>query len=362
MIRMKNSLLIVGTACVALGLGSCSKSSSTTDSEEGNWVKRGQFDGDARTAAVSFVINNVPYVGTGFNSAVTTDRANVVVNRTYKDFWKLNLSSDVNGNSYWTQVAEFPGTYRSGAVGFNIGNKGYVGMGLASDRLTYLNDFYEFNGSAWTKRPDVPLSGRVEAVGFGIKNKGYITTGFGDGTTQKDIAAYDTTTKTWSTGNIPTLGGDKRRGAIVMLHNDVAYVLGGTSSSATSLDMFAFDGTSWSQKASLFNEKDDSFDDEYGSSTSSNIARSYGVGLVIGNYGYVTTGQGQNGGFNNQTWRYDFATDRWVVRTSYERAGRIRAVGFTVNNRAFIGLGENGATALENFDEFRPDETYNSND
>jgi hypothetical protein len=358
MIRMKNSLLIVGTACFALALGSCSKSSSTPDTEEGNWVRRGQFDGAARTGAVSFVINDTAYVGTGYNKDAPNE-TNKVLNGYLKDFWKFNIPADVNGNYYWTQVTAFPGEYRAQAVGFNIGNKGYVGTGVKSDGTNFLKDFWEFDGKVWTSRADFPNSARVDAVGFGINGKGYITTGY-DGTgTLKDIAQFDPTGNTWTTTGIPTLGGDKRRGAIALVYNNKAYVVTGYSSNSATTDMFEFDGTNWKEKERIVNVKDDSFDDDY-----TDIAREFGVGFVIGDFGYIATGD--NGSSNVKTWRYDFKADRWTRRTAYEtssRASRSRAVGFTVKGRGYLGLGQSGSSSfLENFDEFKPNETYNAND
>jgi N-acetylneuraminic acid mutarotase len=355
MIRMKNSLLIVGTACVALALGSCNKDSSTPDTEEGNWVRRGQFDPAARTAAVSFVINDTAYVGTGYNKDLL-DNPGTVVKGCMKDFWKFNIPATETGNYYWSQVATLPGDYRSQAVGFNVGNKGFVGTGLNSDG-TYLKDFWEFNGSTWTSRADFPLTARIDAVGFGLNGKGYITTGY-DGSTLKDIAAFDTLSKTWTSTGIPTLGGDKRRGAIAMVYANKAYIVTGYSSSAPTYDMFAFNGTNWEEKERIQNVKDDSFDDDY-----TDINREYGVGFVIGDYGYISTGD--NGSANTKTWRYDVKADRWTRRTAYEstRSSRSRAVGFTVKGRGFVGLGQSGSSFfLENFDEFKPNETYNAND
>lgn len=362
MIRMKNSLLIAGSACVVLALSSCSKSSSTPDSEEGNWVRRGQFDGASRSGAVSFVINDTAYVGTGYNKDAK-DGAGLIENGYMKDFWKFNIPTETNGNYYWTQVAVFPGRHRTRAVGFNIGNKGYIGTGQGSASVNdFLNDFWEFDGKAWTQRANCPLSSRADAVGFGINGKGYITTGTDGNSYQKDIAMFDPTSLTWTSSGIPTLGGDKRIGATVMVHNNIAYIVGGNSSSGVSTDMFSFNGTNWTEKERIFNAKDDSFDDDYGSAgASTGINRYFGVSFVIGDYGYVTTGT--VGALNNQTWRYEFATDRWVLRTPYERTGRSRAVGFSVKGRGFVGLGESSSTTfLDNFDEFLPNETYSSTD
>jgi len=80
-----------------------------------------------------------------------------------------------------------------------------------------------------------------------------------------------------------------------------------------------------------------------------------------GDRGYITTGLGQ-GSLTNTTWAYNFATDLWNEKTSYERAVRSGAIGFAVNNLGFAGLGNNGATIYSNIDEWFPDESCNSKD
>ena len=54
-------------------------------------------------------------------------------NEYFADFWEYDPSTNV-----WTQKADFGGGARSGAVGFSIGSKGYIGTGGA-------NDFWEYD-------------------------------------------------------------------------------------------------------------------------------------------------------------------------------------------------------------------------
>src|SRR5215213_11154813 len=79
----------------------------------------------------------------------------------------------------WTPKAAFSGTARSGAVGFSIGNSGYIGTGrTAAD--SYRNDFWEYNpaGDTWTQKADFAGTARRWAIGFSIGNYGYIGTGY----------------------------------------------------------------------------------------------------------------------------------------------------------------------------------------
>jgi hypothetical protein len=46
----------------------------------------------------------------------------------------------------WTQKADFGGTVRIGTVGFSIGSKGYIGMGMAF--VSPKKDFWEYDPAA----------------------------------------------------------------------------------------------------------------------------------------------------------------------------------------------------------------------
>src|SRR5207302_377714 len=62
-----------------------------------------------------FVINNSAYLGMGNDTNKTS---------VYNDFWQYNTTTDS-----WTQIADFPGRGRHGAVGFSICTNGYLGLG-----------------------------------------------------------------------------------------------------------------------------------------------------------------------------------------------------------------------------------------
>ncbi len=58
-----------------------------------------------------------------------------------KDFWEWDQATNV-----WTQKANFGGTARIGAVGFSIGNKGYIGTGMNGNGQPYaFMDLWEYD-------------------------------------------------------------------------------------------------------------------------------------------------------------------------------------------------------------------------
>jgi len=55
----------------------------------------------------------------------------------------------------WVPKATFSGTARSGAVGFSVGNMGYIGTGRTAAN-SYTGDFWEYDpvANSWTQKAD----------------------------------------------------------------------------------------------------------------------------------------------------------------------------------------------------------------
>src|SRR5205085_3691800 len=96
----------------------------------------------------------------------------------------------------WMQLNNFSGVVRSQAVGFSIGNKGYIGGGVSG---TYLTDFWEFDPTTgvWSQKASLAQLAKVNSTGFSILNKGYVGTGWNFGPT-KDFWEYDPSLNTWT--------------------------------------------------------------------------------------------------------------------------------------------------------------------
>jgi hypothetical protein len=95
------------------------------DPDSDAWTKKTNFPGPARRLAVSFVIGEFAYFGTGTGSIE------------YNDFWRYDPIADS-----WSQISGMPNSRNSG-VAFVINNKAYVGYGDNYGRNT--SDFYEFD-------------------------------------------------------------------------------------------------------------------------------------------------------------------------------------------------------------------------
>src|SRR5205809_3893463 len=84
------------------------------------WVRRTDFGGYNRTGAAGFSIGTKGYLGTGNRGFFTQARL--------KDFWEYDSFTKA-----WRQMPDFGGGAREGAIGFSIGGKGYIGLGVSSD-------------------------------------------------------------------------------------------------------------------------------------------------------------------------------------------------------------------------------------
>src|SRR5438128_1102984 len=90
----------------------------------------------------------------------------------------------------WSIVPQSGITPRFYAVGFSIGNKGYIGTGYDGN---FTKDFWEYDPfiNSWTQKADFGGTGRLFALGFSIQNKGYIGTGLDERGRTNDFWEYD---------------------------------------------------------------------------------------------------------------------------------------------------------------------------
>lgn len=325
--------------CILISIAFTSCNGDDGDSTNGNWINRSAFDGPARSSTVSFVIDNLAYIATGY-----TGEDNGYLN----DLWVYNPAGD-----FWEQKANFIGIGRSSASGFELNGKGYVGLGY--DGTNRLKDFYQYDPSTntWSQKADYAGTARYGAIGFQVGDKAYIGTGY-DGNYQKDIYQYipgatDSDLGTWVTNN--GYGGNKRRDATVFIINNKAYLGTGSNNGLYETDFWEFDPTTevWTRKRDL------DYKDSY------NIARSNASGFTINGYGYIACGV--NTGAINSVWEYDPNNDTWDEKTSYEGSVRYDATAFSIqSSRGYVVLGRTGSSFFDDLWEFMPFEKYDDED
>ena len=304
----------------------------------GNWVEMSDFEGVPRSDAVSFVVNDLAYVGLGYDG-----------DERLSDFWSYDPVKDT-----WKQIADFPGTARNGAVAFAAGNKAYVGTGY--DGTNKLNDFWEYNPATdqWSQIADFPGSARYGAIAIGLDDKGYVGTGY-DGNYLKDFWEYNPAGNTWT--QKVSVGGSKRKDATCFVINGLIYVAGGVDNGVYEEDFWAYDpdSDSWTGLRDIANTTDDDYDDDY-----LNITRINTVGLAANGKAWIMTG-GQNT-IGSTVWEYDPDTDLWEEKTGIEGSARMDAVGFVLNENCYVTTGRSSSYYFDDLWRFEPDEEYDEYD
>jgi PKD repeat protein/N-acetylneuraminic acid mutarotase len=298
------------------------------------WTQKADYGGIERREVVGFAINGKGYIVTGekYEGWYICE----------KDFWEYDPENDV-----WTQKADFAGVGRYAAIGFAIGDKGYVGWGLTSP-FSYVNDFWEYdvNTNSWTQKADLgPNANREGGVGFSIGEKGYIGSGvnhdLGYGYTLNDFWEYDPQSDTWT--QMADFAGESRAGAVGFCIGEMGYI--GTENrdgyQVLYNDFWEYDPALdlWTQKA------------DFGGNPRTNAAS-----FVIGKTGYVGTGIiSSNENSSDDFWAYDQNTNTWKQLEDFEGMERCFAVGFSIGVKGYFGTGWfNDNNHFKDFWEFDP--------
>src|ERR1700722_7170712 len=227
---MKQFNIALSTLVLTAGIFSCHKS-NTTSAPAGAWVSRASLGSvPVFGGAASFTVNNVAYVGTGLNPLTPGQKLTALYKYTPAS---IPATTDGFDSAYgtWTQMQAFPGQPRSNAVGFNIGNSGYLGSGLANDGTTALADFYAYNPNAntWSQINSIQNESRsyprFDAVAFSFDTTAYVLTGTDGNNYFGDVWRYSPTADTWI--QQPNYPGNARSGAISFVYKNQGYIVTG---------------------------------------------------------------------------------------------------------------------------------------
>lgn len=279
---------------------------------------------DSVSGAVGFAINDKGYIGMGWNPGAT------------KAFWEYDPSAN-----QWLEKTSFPGPFLGHAVGFTIDDKGYIGTGLSGGVMLFQNDFWQYDpvGDSWTQKSNFGGKPRSEATGFSLNGKGYIGTGWNQNSGFiKDFWEYDPENDHWTQkADFP---GSPRIGAIGFSLNGKGYIGLGHDSIGYKKDFWEYDPATdnWLQKSDFPSEP-----------------RGRAVAFVINYACFLGSGQGANG-LLNDFWKYNPATDTWTQVADVGILPRHFSVGFTLDDKGYVGTGGNGgAPYYTDFWEYFPD-------
>ena len=226
----------------------------------------------------------------------------------------------------WIQKADFPSTGRQWPIGFSIGNKGYMGMGL--DGPGYANDLWEYDpiSNSWTQKANLGVSGRYGAVSFVIGNKAYVGLGYG-GSYKNDLWEYNPASNTWA--QKANFGGTARYCATGFAIGNKGYIGCGYDGGVRK-DFWEYDPSSntWIQKTNF-----------------PGAARNAAAGFSLGNKGYLGTGYDMNSTWFRDFWQYDPSTNTWLQKANFGGVIRSSCASFVLNGKGYFGEGEHGGLA-----------------
>ena len=288
------------------------------------------FPGGGRYSTVGFAIGSKAYIGLGISDS----------DFPANDFWEWDPTTE-----FWTKMAYFPGYGGGYAGGFSIGTKGYV-MTISNWWDGYItNELWEFDPATniWTQKASLPTTpARGYAVGFSIGTKGYVGIGHmeqynGLDEYYNDFWEWDQATDVWAKkANFP---GNARQGAVSFAIGNKGYI--GTGWNGTALtDEF----WEWDQATNVWIKKADF----------AGGPRMSAFGFSIGSKGYIGTG-GDMTSLTKDIWEWNQITNAWTRVADYPGGPRAGALGVSVGNRAYIGTGSDSETAyLRDFWEYDP--------
>jgi N-acetylneuraminic acid mutarotase len=337
--RKQISTLLLSILLVFVA-GSCSEDTSS-DEDLGNWVQSPYYEGQPRSGSVSFVIGDKAYVGLGYDG-----------DDYFTDFFAYDPERGV-----WDDVAEFPGDARERAVAFSLNGKGYVGLGYNRDLDTEeLKDFWEYDPQTDTWTPIANFSGtaRYNAVAFSIGDLGYVGTGYDGNYYRSDFFSYNPDNNTWT--EVANFPGGKREEAVAVVHEDKAYFCTGRNNGIYAADIWVFDPNA----TKVWNEVTPDDDEDYYDEFATAVKRHDACAFVLHDRIYITTGS--TGSATQSVYEFNPVSGYWDSKTAFEGSERYRGVAFTINNRAFVGLGQNSSRRWDDFWEFFPEDEYEDAD
>ncbi|MDP4220245.1 MAG: kelch repeat-containing protein [Bacteroidota bacterium] len=281
----------------------------------------------------------------------------------------LCILAKTSGAQSWGSIPYPPGTGNDGALAFSIAEKFYYGGGKSGKEL------YEYypRERTWTKKFDLPgvMTNRLNGIGFSIGMKGYVGLGLdtvlGSCDRKKDLWEYDAVLDSWSRkADFPDV---TIEGNGVFVLNGKAYIGGGDFVNPS---FYQYDPASdkWTKKEdipaaprgfpAMFSigsygywmggeTLDSSFNDFYRYDPSTNawtalpvfpgLGRAKGVAFAIKGKGYLMLGEHKHDQYFYQVFSYDTSMRTWSQIEFFPSQIRTGAVATVIGDTAYIGTG-----------------------
>ena len=151
----------------------------------GQWVQSVSIGGSKRRNAVTFTINRKGYLCTGIDNGIYED-----------DFWAYDPDTEL-----WTRLRDISDSSDENfdddyiivgvdKVAFSVNEKGYVASGGTGGVGGSIWE-YDPITDLWEEKTYMEGASRIDAVGFGIGNRGYIATGRNTSSYFDDLWGFD---------------------------------------------------------------------------------------------------------------------------------------------------------------------------
>lgn len=252
------------------------------------------------------------------NKIGTANAHNVLVSCNGKIYSGIGNTNDNAWAEYnpttntWTAKTSMPGTGRHLCVGFSIGTKVYVGLGVYAS-APHPTDFYQYETSTdtWTNLGAWPSNGISGGFAWTINGKAYV--GGADLNGAKGLYEFNPANNTW-TAKAPCPTFIQYTAAFTV--NNKGYYSCGWNGSQDRAETFEYDPSNdtWVQKANA------------------PAARRQLAGFAINNMGFIACGYN----YTQDVYKYDPFTNIWSVETSFPGGLAHECRATTIGNVAYF--------------------------
>jgi N-acetylneuraminic acid mutarotase len=276
------------------------------------WQKMASLPGPGRNHAIGLSHGTNGYVLTGEGPSLM------------KDFYEYNSMANT-----WVKLPDYPGPARSYGIGYVVGDKAYVGFGHSSSGFETDWWEYDFITKKWTQKTDFPGPGR-DHPGCAILN-GKVYVGFGDNASAnyKDWWQYDPATDKWTA---------KTQYPGITMHHPVT--------AQTETLIYLSEGhlsNGSTNKGSIYFYSYDAITDKWAT-----LANMPGPGVVAGASFYLGDNKVYSGAgitepasaFHKEFYAYDISAGSWSAIANYPGSGVFGPVSFVIGNSGYVVTGQ----------------------
>ncbi len=168
----------------------------------GQWVKQGNFPGNQRSGASTFMYQNQGYLVAGHTPNSKWAQSNLAY-----DFWRFNPNA-ANSDILWIRLRDIyntsAGTYddgysnivRSNGVAFVMlgtlgGDKAYLTTGTSGATNINFTWEYDLASDTWAQKAPFKGTDRAGAAAFTLMNRGFVTCGLNAGAQASYTDCYE---------------------------------------------------------------------------------------------------------------------------------------------------------------------------